>query len=233
MRQMDTRNQDKEFVERVIQVNRVSKKTKGGNQMSFSVLVVVGDQKGRVGAALGKAKDVSSAVQKGIKRAKRVLVRVPLDGTTLPFSLLTRFGAAQVLLKPAPPGSGIIAGGSVRTVLDAAGVRDVSCKILGTNNPVTNVYAAIKALRNMYAITLNKNIKLKTIEQLEQEEKAELRQQTTEKQIDTTKKESAKEAPKAENAQKEKKVVKKKVLKTVKKIANKPAAKKKGTTKES
>ena len=152
MRQMDTRNQDKEFVERVIQVNRVSKKTKGGNQMSFSVLVVVGDQKGRVGAALGKAKDVSSAVQKGIKRAKRVLVRVPLDGTTLPFSLLTRFGAAQVLLKPAPPGSGIIAGGPMRVVLEAAGIRDAVGKILGTKNKISNVYATLKALETISGI---------------------------------------------------------------------------------
>jgi len=224
MQYADTRNQEKEFVERVIQVNRVSKKTKGGNQMGFSVLVVVGDQKGRVGAALGKAKDVSSAVQKGIKRAKRVLVRVPINGTTLPFSMIARFGASHILLKPAPPGSGIIAGGSVRIVLDAAGVRDVSCKILGTNNPVTNVYATIKGLRDMYAVTLNKHIKLKTIEQLEQQEKTELRQQTTEKEV--KKEELKQEAAKAEVVveKPEKKVVKKIVKKAVKKTDKKKEA---------
>ncbi len=136
----------KEFDEKMIQVNRVSKKTKGGNRMSFSALMVVGDHKGRVGVGIGKAHDVSSAMAKGVSYATRHLLKVPMRGTTIPHSVRIKYGAAQLLLKPAPAGSGVIAGGPVRSVVEAAGIKDVVGKVLGTNNKISNVYAAMKAL---------------------------------------------------------------------------------------
>ncbi|MBI3290282.1 30S ribosomal protein S5 [Candidatus Microgenomates bacterium] len=137
---------EKEFEEVVIEINRISKKTQGGNQMRFSALVVVGDRKGRVGMGLGKAPDVVSSINKAANFAKKHLINVPMNGTTLPVSREVKFGAARVLVKPAPPGSGIIAGGPLRVVFDVAGVRDVVSKILGTNNKISNVYAVMKAL---------------------------------------------------------------------------------------
>src|SRR3990167_4843124 len=134
--------QDKEFAEKVIQVNRVSKKTKGGNKIGFSVLMVVG-------VGLGKAGDVLSSIKKGVRRAKNNLFKVPMKGTTLPHDIRFKFGAAEILLKPAPPGSGVIAGGAVRSVMEAAGVKDVSSKVLGTRNKATNVYCTIAALKNL------------------------------------------------------------------------------------
>lgn len=140
-------SEPREFEEKVVQVNRVSKKTKGGNRISFSALVVVGDRKGRVGVGLGKAPDVSSAMKKGSTYAQKHLITVPMKGTTIPHEVRIKWGAARVLLKPAPAGSGVIAGGSVRAVVEAAGVKDVVAKILGTNNQATNVYATIRALK--------------------------------------------------------------------------------------
>jgi len=140
---------EKEFEEKVIQVNRVSKKTKGGNQIGFSVLMVIGDRKGRVGVGLGKAPDVLSSIKKGIRRAKKDLFKVPMKGTTIPHDITVKFSAAKIMLKPAPPGSGIIAGGAVRAVMEAAGIKDVSSKVLGTRNKASNVYATIKALKEL------------------------------------------------------------------------------------
>src|SRR3989344_2231295 len=114
----------KEFEETVVQVNRVSKKTKGGNRMSFSVLMVVGDKKGRVGVGLGKASDVAGAVRKASSYAQKRLITVPIRQTTIPHNMIVKLGAARVLLKPAPRGSGVIAGGAVRAVVEAAGIRD-------------------------------------------------------------------------------------------------------------
>lgn len=139
-----------EFEEKVIQVNRVSKKTKGGNKIGFSVLVVVGDKKGRVGVGLGKAADVSSAVKKGMSYAKKHLITVPMVGTTIPHEVRIKVGAAKIILKPAPAGTGIRAGGAVRAVVEAAGIRDVVSKILGTDNKASNVYATFKALRQLH-----------------------------------------------------------------------------------
>lgn len=140
---------EKEFEEKVVQVNRVSKKTKGGNRISFSVLMVVGDRKGRVGVGLGKAPDVVSAIRKGVTRARKHLIEVPMKGTTITHEIFLKKGAAKVLLKPAPPGTGIIAGGAVRAVVDAAGVRDIVSKVLGTNNQASNVYATMEALKRL------------------------------------------------------------------------------------
>ncbi len=139
----------KEFEETVVQINRISKKTKGGNQIRFSALVVVGDRKGKVGVGLAKAKDVRNAIRKSIEAAKRNMVLVPLTGTTIPYSVNQKYSAAKILLKPAPPGSGIIAGGPMRVVLEAAGVRDAVGRILGTKNKVSNVYATLAALETI------------------------------------------------------------------------------------
>lgn len=139
----------KEFEETVVQINRISKKTKGGNQIRFSALVVVGDKKGKVGVGLAKAKDVRNAIRKSIEAAKRNMILIPLTGTTIPYSVNQKYSAAKILLKPAPPGSGIIAGGPMRVVLEAAGVRDAVGRILGTKNKVSNVYATLKALETI------------------------------------------------------------------------------------
>jgi small subunit ribosomal protein S5 len=138
-----------EFDEKIVQVNRVSKKTKGGNKVGFSVLAVVGDKKGRVGVGLGGAPDVSAAVRKAVSYAKKHLLTVPMKGTTIPHEVQIKLGAARVMLKPAPPGTGVIAGGAVRAVVDAAGVRDVVSKILGSKNQASNVYATMEALRSL------------------------------------------------------------------------------------
>lgn len=135
-----------EYFERVVQVNRVSKKTKGGDRRSLSVLVVVGDKKGKVGVGLGKAAEVQSAVRKATTYAKKHLIQVPLKGRTIPHPILVKKGAAKVLLKPAPVGTGVIAGGAVRVVVEAAGISDIVSKILGTKNQASNVYATLEAL---------------------------------------------------------------------------------------
>ena len=138
-----------EFFERVVQVNRVSKKTKGGDKRSLSVLVVVGDKKGKVGVGLGKAAEVQSAVRKATTYAKKHLISVALKGRTIPHPILVKSGAARVLLKPAPVGTGVIAGGAVRVVVEAAGIHDIVSKILGTKNKASNVYATLEALSKL------------------------------------------------------------------------------------
>lgn len=139
----------KDFEEKVVQVSRVSKKTKGGNRIAFSVIVVVGDKKGRVGVGLGKARDVASAIRKGIALAKKRLITVPIVNGTIPHDTYIKHGAAKVLLKPAPEGSGVIAGGAVRVVVEAAGIRNISSKVLGTKNPASNIYATLQALGSL------------------------------------------------------------------------------------
>ena len=140
---------EREFEEKVVQVRRVSKKTKGGSRIGFSVLVVVGDKKGRVGVGLGKAPDVRSAIHKGVSYAKKHLIKIPLKRGTIPHEVKVKYGAAKVLLKPAPLGTGIIAGGAVRSVVEAAGVENIVSKILGTRNKLSNVYATIEALKKL------------------------------------------------------------------------------------
>lgn len=166
--------QSTEFDEKVIQISRVSKKTKGGNKMGFSILMVVGDRKGRVGVGLGKAGDVMSAMRKGVKKARKHLITVPLNGTTIPFSIRVKKGAGEVLLKPAPKGSGVIAGGPIRAVVEAAGVRDISSKSLGTTNQASNVYATFEALRQIEQLVRLKGIKLKSIAESEAEEEKKM-----------------------------------------------------------
>ena len=138
-----------EFDEKIVQVNRVSKKGKGGNKVGFSVLAVVGDRKGRVGVGLGGAPDVSNAVRKAVTYAKKHLLQVPMKGRTIPHEVFIKRGAARVMLKPAPPGTGVIAGGAIRAVVEAAGIRDVVSKILGSKNQASNVYATMEALKSL------------------------------------------------------------------------------------
>lgn len=146
-------DEGQEFFEKVVQVNRVSKKTKGGNKRGLSVIVVVGDRKGRVGVGLGKAADVQSSVRKATTYAKKHLINVPLkDGRTIPHNVFVKLGAAKVLLKGAPEGTGVIAGGAVRVVAEAAGIRDIVSKTLGTKNQASNVYATLEALRQLRPI---------------------------------------------------------------------------------
>ncbi len=150
-----------EFEEKIVQIHRVSKKTKGGNKIGFSVLVVVGDKKGRVGVGLGKAPDVSSSIRKGVSIAKKHLITVPIVKGTIPTRIDIKMGAAKIMLKPAPLGSGVIAGGAVRAVVEAAGIHNISSKVLGTKNQASNVYATLEALKRLILLSKRMNIRLK------------------------------------------------------------------------
>jgi small subunit ribosomal protein S5 len=208
----DAKPEVKEFEEKVIQISRVSKKTKGGNKAGFSVLMVVGDKKGRVGVGLGKAPDVLSAIKKSVKKAKKKMISIPLDGTTIPFAMTVKKGAGRVMMKPSSKGTGVIAGGPVRAVVEAAGVRDITCKIMGSDNQASSVYATFEALKQIAKIVKIKGIKLRSIADIEEEERKKMEE--LQKQAAAQSKESQ------SHAKKEEKVA------AAKPVAKKPAAKK-------
>ena len=159
-------NEAPEFIEKVVYLNRVSKTVKGGRVMKFSALVVVGDGKGTVGYGLGKAAEVSEAILKGIADAKKKMVKISLDGTTIPHEVIGEAGAGRVLMKPAAPGTGVIAGGAVRAVVEAAGIKDIRTKCLRSNNPNTVVAAAFQGLKSMRGPETVARIRGKSVEEI-------------------------------------------------------------------
>ncbi|MDH2909497.1 MAG: 30S ribosomal protein S5 [Candidatus Eremiobacteraeota bacterium] len=154
------------FEETVVRVNRVAKVVKGGKRFSFSALVVVGDRKGKVGYATGKAGEVPEAIRKAVERAKKNLITVPMVEQTIPHEVTYQIGAARVMLKPAAPGTGVIAGGSMRAVLELAGIHDILTKCLGTTNPINVVMATVDALRSLKTAEKTAALRGKTVKEI-------------------------------------------------------------------
>ncbi len=155
-----------ELADRVVRVNRVAKVVKGGRKFSFSALIVVGDMNGRVGAGIGKAREVTEAIRKGMEVAKRNMITVPMVGTTIPHAVEYKWGAARIMLKPAAPGTGVISGGAMRAVIETAGIKDILTKSHGTNNPINTVRATLAALQTLKTAAQVAELRGKDIEQI-------------------------------------------------------------------
>ena len=163
---VETEGTGREIKDQVISINRVTKVVKGGKNLSFSVLVVVGDRQGRVGYGMGKAKEVPTAIKKGVDKAKREMIEVPMSGSTVPHAVMGRFGAGMVMIKPAQEGTGVIAGGPVRAVMESAGIKDVVTKSLGSANPtniVKAVFQGLLQLRTPAEVAKNRGIHLEDL----------------------------------------------------------------------
>ena len=166
MARFDAKEKDTEFKERIVAINRVSKTVKGGRIFKFAALVVVGDGNGTVGFGLGKAGEVPDAIRKGIEDAKKNMCTVTLSGTTIPHEVIGEFGAGRVLLKPAAPGTGIIAGGAVRAVMEAAGISNIRAKCLRSNNPQNVVKATMQGLMSLRDAAAVARIRGKSVEEI-------------------------------------------------------------------
>ena len=163
---MQRNEQVSEFKEKLVAVNRVSKTVKGGRNMRFSALMVVGDEKGRVGCGMGKAVEIPEAIRKGTEDAKKQMITVPLNGTTIPHEVVGVFGTAKVKMMPAPEGTGVIAGGPVRDVLEACGIKNIVTKSIGSNNKINVVRATLEGLRQMRSAEQVAKLRGKTVEEL-------------------------------------------------------------------
>ena len=163
---MQRMEQVSEFKEKLVAVNRVTKVVKGGRNFRFSALVVVGDEKGRVGAGMGKAAEISEAIRKGTEDAKKHLINVPVLGTWIPHESIGRFGTGKVVLLPAPEGTGVIAGGAARAVLELAGIRDIRTKSYGTNNKINMVKATLEGLKQLRSAEEVAKLRGKTVEEI-------------------------------------------------------------------
>ena len=163
---MQRREQESEFLEKLVAVNRVSKTVKGGRNMRFSALMVVGDEKGRVGCGMGKAVEIPEAIRKGLEDAKKAMINVPMNGTTIPHEVVGVFGTGKVKLLPAPEGTGVIAGGPVRAVLEACGIKDIVTKSIGSNNKINMVRATLAGLKQLRSAEEVAQLRGKTVEEL-------------------------------------------------------------------
>ncbi len=163
---VETEGTGREIKDQVISINRVTKVVRGGKNLSFSALVVVGDRQGRVGYGMGKAKEVPAAIKKGVDKAKREMIEVPMSGSTVPHAVMGRFGSGRVMIKPAQEGTGVIAGGPVRAVMESAGIKDVVTKSLGSANPsniVKAVFQGLLQLRTPAEVAKNRGISLEDL----------------------------------------------------------------------
>jgi len=160
------RSGSSDLTERVVSLNRVAKVVKGGRKFRFSALIVVGDQNGRVGAGMGKAREVPEAIRKAVEVAKRNMITVPMVGTTIPHEVHFKWGAAKILMKPASPGTGVISGGAMRAVIELSGIKDILTKSLGTNNPINTVRATMLALQSMRTAQEIAELRGKTVEEI-------------------------------------------------------------------